>query len=427
MSLTKIGTPYRSFSYLGDQEPKFPLAREINRVAPSPVLLNPAQEERVKQILETTVLVSMHEHLCVFPEAIEDTPHWVREGRCATAFEGLAAGHWDAVFDNLLDGICTMHSLGGWKWTEVLADLGMRLCDIEHQEFVLPCRGVNDIQRAHDEGKVAWIASIEGSAMIENELDRIEQLYGFGVRSLGIAYSEANALGSGLREPRDGGLTVLGQRAVERMNRVGMLIDCSHCGDLTTLDTIKASELPIVLSHIGARALWDSNRLAPDEVLVACAAKGGVIGVEAAPHTTISATNPRHNLDAFMEHFDYIRALVGIDHVGFGPDTVYGDHVGLHDTYTANLSLDASRAGANSNHTAEAATAQVDPAEVASADSEMKPQAERVAWVEGLENPTEGSSNIVRWLVRAGYSDEDIGKVMGGNVLRVLNQVWHNH
>ena len=110
--------------------------------------------------------------------------------------------------------------------------------------------------------------------MIENELDRIDLLFGFGVRALGITYSEANALGSGLKEPGDGGLTMFGRRAVARMNKLGMLIDCSHCGDRTTLDTIEWSEHPIVLSHIGARALWESNRLAPDDVLEACAARG---------------------------------------------------------------------------------------------------------------------------------------------------------
>ena len=69
--------------------------------------------------------------------------------------------------------------------------------------------------------------------MIENELDRIDLLFGFGVRALGITYSEANALGSGLKEPGDGGLTMFGRRAVGRMNKLGMLIDCSHCGDRT--------------------------------------------------------------------------------------------------------------------------------------------------------------------------------------------------
>lgn len=242
--------------------------------------------------------------------------------------------------------------------------------------------------------------------MIENELDRIEVLYGFGVRLLGIAYSEANALGSGLKEPGDGGLTMFGRKAVERMNKVGMLVDCSHCGDQTTLDTIQWSEKPIVLSHIGARALWDSNRLAPDEILVACAEKGGVIGIEAAPHTTLTYNRRVHDLDAFMEHFEYVRELVGVDHVGFGPDCLYGDHVGLHHTYAANLSLRESHGGSDEEQAA------------------RNMDFDEVPYVKGIENPTEGSVNILRWLVKAGYPDEDIRKVMGGNALRVMEEVW---
>jgi len=237
--------------------------------------------------------------------------------------------------------------------------------------------------------------------MIEHEVDRIDLLYGFGVRALGITYSESNALGNGLKERRDGGLTAFGRKAVERMNKVGMLIDCSHCGDQTTLDTIEWSEKPILLSHIGARALWESNRLAPDEVLVACAEKGGVIGIEAAPHTTLTKNHRSHSLESFMEHFEYVKALVGIDHVGFGPDSLYGDHVGLHHAYAANLSIKESHGQGG-------------------ADQEY----EEVAYVEGIENPTEGSRNIVRWLVKHGYSDEDIEKAMGGNALRILGEVW---
>jgi membrane dipeptidase len=247
------------------------------------------------------------------------------------------------------------------------------------------------------------MASIEGAAMIENELDRIEILYGFGVRMLGVTYSEANALGSGLKEANDGGLTSFGRKAVERMNKVGMLIDCSHAGDRTTLDTIEASTKPTILSHIGARALWSSNRLAPDDVLRACADAGGVIGIEAAPHTTITKQNRRHGIESFMEHFEYIADLVGIDHVGFGADTLYGDHVGLHRVYAAGLSLAESRRSA-----------------AAGGEDEYP----RVEHVEGLENPTEVSHNIVRWLVKHGYSDEDIAKVVGDNVLRLLRDVW---
>lgn len=415
---------YKSFDYLepGADYREFTVTPQLDRVEPSPVGLDASQEAQVERIVAGHPMVSFHEHLGMFPADVAQTPEMVRTGRMPTAFEGLAASTWDAVFDNLMDGICTIHSPAGWQWQDVLHDLGIRLCDLAHQDFVVPCLRVRDIAEAKRTGRVAWIASMEGAAMIENELDRIEILYGFGVRALGITYSEANALGSGLKEPGDGGLTRFGIKAVERMNKVGMLIDCSHCGDQTTLDTIHYSEQPVVLSHIGARALWASNRLAPDEVLTACASNGGVIGIECAPHTTVSAANPRHSLASFMDHFEYVKDLVGIDHVAFGPDTLYGDHVGLHEVYAANLSINESRAGS-------AAPISTAPGGDASKgrlrpSPETVPGFEKVRWVEGLENPTEGSHNLVRWLVKAGYAEEDIAKVMGGNVLRVLETVW---
>ncbi len=229
---------YRSFQYLeeGIDYPSFELATEIERVPPYRLPLSDAQEERAERIAREQILVSLHDHLGRFPEPISDTPAYVREGRQATAFEGLSHCHWDCIFENFMDGVCQIHSKRGWKWTEVLHDLGMRLCDLAHQDFVTLCRGVDDISRAHEEGRIALVASIEGAAPIENEPDRIEILYGFGVRAMGITYSESNGLGSGLKEAKDGGLTAFGRRVVERMNKVGMLIDCSHCGDQTTLD-----------------------------------------------------------------------------------------------------------------------------------------------------------------------------------------------
>jgi membrane dipeptidase len=399
MSRNKTYQGYRSFSYLepGADYRAFDLVDELHRVEPYLLPLSDAEERRVEALVDRCVMISLHEHLGAFPADITESPAYAHEGRMATAFEGLSQCWWDAIFDNLMDGTCVIHSKSGWQWDDVLHDLGMRLCDLAHQDFVIHCRRVDDIRRAHDEGRLALVASLEGAAMIENELDRIDILYGFGVRAMGITYSEANALGSGLKERRDGGLTAFGRRAVERMNKLGMLIDVSHCGDQTSLDVIEESRDPILMSHIGARALWDTNRMAPDDVLRACAAKGGVIGIEAAPHTTISAEHRRHGLDSYMDHFQYIAELVGIDHVGFGPDTLYGDHVGLHQVYAANLSLKESHGSQRFEH---------------------------VEYVEGLENPTENSHNIIRWLVKHGFSDDDIAKVVGGNALRLLEQVW---
>ena len=294
MTTSRRTDEYQSFQYLkeGPDYQHYDLARELDRVPPTEVPLTDSEEEQVDRLTREFVLVSMHDHPNRFPDDISETPSYVKDGHISTAYEGLAHSSWDCVFDNLLDGICTIESSSGWKWTEVLHDIGMRLCDIAHQDFVVPATSVSDILEARDRGKVAWVATLEGAAPIENELDRLDILYGFGVRSIGVTYNEANHLGCGLRENNDSGLTNFGRRAIRRMNQLGMLIDCSHCGDQTTLDAIAASEKPIVLSHIGARALWNTNRMAPDNVLQACAEKGGVIGIEAAPVSYTHLTLP---------------------------------------------------------------------------------------------------------------------------------------
>ncbi len=299
----------------------------------------------------------------------------------------------------------------GWKWTDVLHDMGMRSCDIAHQDFLIKGYGLEDIYRAKREGKIAWFLSMEGCAPIENEVDRIEVLYGLGVRMLGITYSELNVLGSGIKEDNDGGLTKFGAECVERMNKVGIAIDLSHTGDKTCMDVLKLSSKPVFITHVGAKRLWNSRRLKPDEVIKACADKGGVIGIEAAPHTTITEKNPKHSIESVMEHFEYIKDLVGIDHLAFGPDTLYGDHAGLHRVFSKQMSGSAfNKPGSK-------------PEEKLKAQEEKF--AETVPYVLGLENATEASHNLPRWLIQHGYSDEDILKVMGGNVIRVLKDAWY--
>ncbi len=399
MGRGKVGPGgYRSFGYLtpGTDYQARELVEDAELFPAHPVPLSASEEERAERLAAELVLISLHEHLGSFPRSIADTPDYVRDGRVFTPFAALAESDWDCVFDNLLDGICRIQSQRGWKWNEVLHDLGMRLADIAHQDFLIHCKTVEDVLRAHAEGKLAWVAAIEGASPVENELDRVEVLYGFGVREMGITYSESNALGSGLKEENDGGLTMFGREVVRRMNQVGMLIDTAHCGDRTTLDVIEASDKPVSNTHIGARSLWNTRRMAPDDVLRACAERGGIIGIEAAPHTTLTKRHPKHNLDSFMEHFEYVADLVGIDHVGFGPDTVFGDHVGLHGVYASALSIKKASGGGF----------------------------ERVPYVAGIENPVEGSRNILRWLVKRGYGDDDIAKVMGGNALRVLREAW---
>ena len=391
-------TGYRSYPYLerGRDYRAFELAPEVDRVPPHVVEVSDAEEARVWRILATHPAISLHDHLEVYPANLADADDWVRDAHPFTGYEGLARSGLAAVFENFGDGTATITSKSGWKWSDVIHDIGIRYADWAHQEFVVRGETIGDIQRAFAAGQVALSGALEAATPIENELDRIDVLYGFGIRMLGVTYSESNALGSGCRETTDGGLTGFGHRAVERMNRLGILIDVSHAGDRTSLDTITASNAPVCISHSGSRELWPISKCKPDDVIRACAERGGVIGIEAAPGTTMVRPDlVEASIETFMRHFEYCVELVGIEGVTFGPDTFFGDHAGTY-------------------HTPQGAL-------LASGDSaydDVIPD-----YVVGLENIGD-FPNIVRWLVAHGYSDDDIAKAIGGNTLRVLEQAW---
>lgn len=391
---------YKSFQYLraGLDYEEFALAKEVGRVNSRQVVVTPEQEKHVQDLLDQSLVVSLHDHPSLVPEDPREIFWYRRQGRDFTGYEGLSVSKTDVVFDNMNDGTALITSKSGWKWDDIVYDMGIRLSDFAHQDFAMVVRRVGDIDTAMTTGRIGVVFTLEAATPIENELDRLDILYGFGVRCMGLVYSEANALGAGLKEARDGGLTQLGRQAVRRMNQLGIAIDVSHTGDQTALDAIELSEKPIFITHAGARSLWNTPRMKPDEVITACAQRGGVFGVEAAPHTTLTDRHKQHSIDSYMEHFEYIANLVGIDHVAFGPDTLFGDHVALHHAFARQLSIESAHVG---------------------------PVFDEVAYVDGIENPAENFHNIARWLVSHGYPDDDIKKVLGTNIVRVLKEVWY--
>jgi len=389
----------RAYPYLtpGADYPEFELAPEFGRVPAYAGDLTTEQEERAARLLRDSLVISLHDHPVRFPLRMEETPGLYRTGRQHAAYAGLAASGMTVVFDNMMDGTACVTGHAPWRWDDVITDLGMRQADLAHQGGAMPVRTVADIDEAHRSGRVGLVFGLEAATPIENEIDRLDVLYGLGLRQIGIAYSDANALGSGLAEERDGGLTLFGRRAVTRMNRLGLAIDVSHSSDRTALDVCEVSERPVLMTHAGARAVWDTARMKPDDVLRAIAATGGVIGMSAAPHTTLSAGHPRHSIESVMDHFRYCADLVGIEHVAFGPDTLYGDHVALHRIFAHLLGI---------------------------AQVTRGPAFEPVAYVDGLENPTEAFGNICGWLVRHEFSDDEIRAVIGGNIYRALRSIW---
>ena len=163
-----------SWSYLEPDTDyvKYALEGQIDRVPAYDFGLSKAQEERVEEIIEKNIVISLHEHLNVFPA--EPLPPRTRR-RPFVGYEGLAFSGMDAVFDNC---VCS-------TFDQVVSFLGMRQCDYAHQDFVVPALKVDDITGAFEEGKVAVIQTIEQASAIDRDVDQIDLLFGLGVRSMG--------------------------------------------------------------------------------------------------------------------------------------------------------------------------------------------------------------------------------------------------
>jgi membrane dipeptidase len=408
---------YKPYKYLepGRDYREFRLRRAVIPEWWEPVPLSKSEEERFEKVMESSVVIDLHAHPDISPEDPLENRDFDREGRNFLAYEALAASGLDCVFDNMQDGSSFINTKNGWDWNSTLHDLGMRLCDIAHQDFLIHCKRVDDIERAHREGRLAWVSVLESASCIENEVDRLDVLYGLGVRSIGVNYSESNMLGSGLKEHMDGGLTEFGYDALVRMNKLGFLVDVSHTSDQTALEVIELSKDPIIVSHAGARALTPTTRMFPDEVIQALAERGGVMAIEAAPNLTVTEKHPLHSVESYMEHVEYCIDLVGIDHVGCGPDTNYGDHVGL---YLTNLEQHGKLGLGHYTRPGKGGEAKY-----LGIDMNVE-QLKKLKYVRGMENPTECIQNVCRWMIKHGYSDNEIAKVIGGNGYTLLKKVW---
>ena len=399
---------YKAFDYLeaGFDYKEFKLCKEFDRVPSFFIPLSSGEEERFEEFIENNVIIDLHEHPVIWPEDMAEAMELKNLGRDFTAYEALSKARIDCVFDHLMDGMAYITSYSGWKWNDVIHDIGIRLCDIHHQSHVIHCRNVGDIKDAAENGKVALVLALESATPIENELDRVDVLHGLGVRSMGICYSESNMLGGGMGEViKDRGLTDFGYDAVKRMNRVGMLIDIGHTNDRTAIETIEASDKPIYDSHSGPEAIaWGHTK--GDEVLHALAENGGLMGVGGAGSGLRTEKHPVGSIESYMQCVEYCIDLMGIDHVGCGPDTLYGDHQGLYKYWFSRKMGHHRRPGRTARTTLKVPEGTVNP-----------------GYVKGLENPNE-FVNIVRWMIKNGYSDEEIAKIIGYNMLHIIENAW---
>jgi membrane dipeptidase len=178
---------------------------------------------------------------------------------------------------------------------------------------------IADIDRGRREGKLVVGFNVQDTIQIGTDLSRIEVLYAAGVRHMLLAYNTRNFVADGCAEAADAGLSNFGRLVVREMNRVGMLVDCSHTGHRSSLEAIELSEHPPIFSHSGAHSVCAHIRNIRDDQLRACAARGGVIGIVGIGAFLGDAEARTASL---FRHVDYVAALVGPEHVGLGTDFV---------------------------------------------------------------------------------------------------------
>jgi membrane dipeptidase len=283
-----------------------------------------------------------------------------------------------------------------------------------HPDRLLFATTAADVRRAKAEGKIAILIGVEGGHAIEGSLERLRDLYARGARYLTLTWNNGNAwAGSSIGEggTRTGGLTPFGRDVVREMNRLGMLVDLSHVSDSTFYDAIAVSTMPVIASHSSARALSDVPRNMTDDQLRAIARNGGVVNVN------------------FYSRFIDSRYRADIEHV---EETVRAARAAAH------------AAGEDSAAAAKRISAMRDSLAAAIAPtpfSVLIDHIDHIAKVAGVDHVGLGSDfdgvsalpmgmedvtrlpRIAQALLDRGYSDDDVKKMLGGNMLRVMTRV----
>ncbi len=251
----------------------------------------------------------------------------------------------------------------------------------------------DDILRAKREGKYGVILGPQDTDIIEDDLDLVDAFWGLGIRIMQLTYQAKNLVGCGCGAEKDEGLSAFGKQVVDRMNEMGMVIDLSHVGPVTTMEAIERSSRPALFTHTHAKALAGHPRCKTDDLIKLLAARGGVMGITAYSPIFAVEDGQRPTVEDVVDHVIYVADLVGIDHVAIGLD---------HDETSTPERFAAFRA----------------------AHPELTRgftwEARRAKGIERLSM----MPNVTSCLVARGFSDEDIKKVLGLNFLRVFRDNW---
>jgi membrane dipeptidase len=283
----------------------------------------------------------------------------------------------------------TVASIGAW-------DRLLR----ERADHLIKVNSAADILRAKREGKVGVFYGFQNCVQLGDKPQRVDLFGDLGVRVIQLTYNLANTLGDGSMAPQNRGLTPFGRDVVERLNANRIMVDLSHSGERTCLDSITASKAPISINHTGCRALTDLPRNKTDAELRGVAQKGGFIGIYFMPYLTLSGHATPQDVVA---HIDHAVNVCGEDHVGIGTD---GEVTAIDDlaAYRSRLAAEiAARAAAGIGAKGE--------------------RADTYPFVVDLSGPDQ-FHKLARLLQAKGYSQRRIDKILGLNFLAYAREIW---
>jgi len=343
--------------------------------------------ERVVRLMRESVVVDMLNQFLYRTDQEDLKERWLTVPGAFTQadFDRFKSTGVHAVnFGEGVDSLAEAETLFA-KWNSFIA---------QYPQWLLRVNCAADISRAREQGKLGILYGLQSSGQFQT-LDDVNRCYGWGQRVSQLSYNFRSLVADGAFEPYDGGVSEYGGKVIERMNTVRMAVDIGHASDKTKLDALVISKAPVILSHGNCRALIpDGLRATTDETIRKLAAKGGVMGITDIAFM-VKGTEPV-TIEDVVNHYDHVRDLVGIEHVGVGSDAgIESNDLGapqkLHDMLTK-------------------------------ADKRYHVHGTREV-VTGLEGPNR-MWELCAALVRRGYTDEQIRLVLGGNWVRVLKEIW---
>lgn len=239
----------------------------------------------------------------------------------------------------------------------------------DHEDKMMLFTKVSDVREAEKHGKIAAMLSIEGGEAVEADLGILRMLHRLGLRAMTLTWNERNQIADGAGEGRTkGGLTNFGVELVKEMNNIGMVVDVSHLSDPGFFDVIETTTKPVIASHSNCRAICNHRRNLTDDMIKILADNGGVMGMNFSA-AFVDENKEKATLERVLDHVGHIVKVASVDHVGIGSD------------------------------------------------------------FDGIENTPKGLEDVTRMpyltegLLKRGYKEDDIRKILGENFLRVFSEV----